>query len=102
MAQVAELPHRLIGAPGRNISESLCEKVAWPVYEGRTITNRGDVRYMAVLVYQFIQNKEAAALVRGRHTCHGGLPDSIHHSSMRDKFRVSQRRLIRPGGKIVE
>jgi hypothetical protein len=54
VAEVAALPHRLIGAPGGNIGEGLGEKIAWPVHEGGTITNRGDVHHVTVLVYQFI------------------------------------------------
>jgi len=54
MAKVAALPHGFICAPGGNIGESLGEEIAWPVHEGGTITNRGDVHDVAVLVYQFI------------------------------------------------
>src|SRR5215471_6545489 len=102
MAQVAALPHGLIGAPGWDVGESLSEKVTWPVHEGGTITNRGDVHHVAVLVRQFIQYEQAAALVRSRHACDRGPPSPVHHASVRDKFRVSQCRLSRPGGKIIE
>jgi hypothetical protein len=55
---ITTLPQGLIGAPGGDVGESLGEKVAWPVHEGGTITNRGDVHHMAVLVYEFIQYEE--------------------------------------------
>src|ERR1043165_9853305 len=102
MAEIATLPQGLIGTPGGNISESLGEKVTRPIHERRTITNRGDIHHMAVLVYQFIQYEQAAALIGGRHACHGGSPYPLHHPPVRYKFRVSQCRLFRPGGKIIE
>src|SRR5215469_7433215 len=102
MAQVTSLPRGLIGAPGGDIGEGLGEKVARPVHEGGAITNGGDVHHVAVLVYQFIQYGETAALVWSRYSCDGGLPGPVYHPSVGDKFRVSQCRFFWPRSKIVE
>src|SRR5579863_3952294 len=102
MVQVAVLPEGLVSAPGGDVGESLGEQVTRPVHEGRTITDRGDVCHVAVLVYQLIQYKQAATLVRGRDACDRGPPGPVYQAPVSDEFRISQRRLLRPGGKIVE
>src|SRR5690349_2646374 len=102
MAQVAALPGGFVGAPGGDVGEGFGEKIARPVDEGRTITDRGDVHNVAVLVYQLIQHKQPTAFVRGRDARNRWPPGSVEHASMGNKLRVSQRRLLRPRGKIVE